>query len=394
MVGASLACALGGTGLEVAVLEAVPLGARSQPSYDERVIALAWGTRLILEGMGVWESVARESAPIEQIHVSDRGRFGFARLDRRSEGVEALGYVAPARVLGAALHRHLGALDNLSLYCPAQVVGFRVAEDRVSLEAQIEGRPRLLQARLLVAADGGDSRIRQRLGFALREWSYGHTAVISTVTPDRAQPGQAFERFTDSGPLAMLPMTGGRYSTVWTVRDETAAHLLTQGDRDFLAGLQECFGYRLGRLQQLGRRVAYPLRLLQVKEPVRRRLVLIGNAAHTLHPVAGQGFNLGIRDAAALGDVLGAVAARGADPGDPLNLRQYADWRRRDQRSVTLITDALARVFSNPLAPVRWARNLGLLGLDLAPGLKHLAARQFMGLRGYQARFSRGPRPS
>jgi 2-octaprenyl-6-methoxyphenol hydroxylase len=260
----------------------------------------------------------------------------------------------------------------------------------VSLEAQVDGKPRLLQARLLVAADGGDSRIRQRLGFSLREWSYGHTAVISTVTPDRPQSGQAFERFTDTGPLAMLPLTGGRYSTVWTVRDETAAHLLTLSHRDFLDGLQECFGYRMGRLERLGRRVAYPLRLLQVKQPVHRRLVLIGNAAHTIHPVAGQGFNLGIRDAAGLADVLKAVADRGGDSGDPSHLQRYAEWRRRDQSSVALITDALARVFSNPLAPVRLARNLGLLGLDLAPGLKHLAARQFMGLRGHQLPLSRG----
>jgi 2-octaprenyl-6-methoxyphenol hydroxylase len=387
LVGGSLACALAGTGLRVCVVEAVPLHSNAQPSYDERVIALSWGSRRIFEGIGLWSAVEPGAEPIRHIHISDRGRFGFARLDHREEGVDALGYVAPARLLGGAIQGGLGGVEFL---CPARLLGFRVQSDRVDLDVSVDGNSRLVRARLLVAADGGDSAVRKRLGPVAQEHDYGHHALISTVTPDQPRSGVAFERFTDTGPLAMLPITEGRYSVVWTAREDEVQELMELSDDEFLVRLQARFGYRMGRLARLGRRQAYPLKLMLTRESVHRRLVLIGNAAHTLHPVAGQGFNLGLRDVAALAQVLADAVCEGGDPGGDATLDAYARFRGRDQAIVAVATDVLARVFVNPLPPVRWVRDLGMLGLDLTPGLRHLLARRFMGMGGRQPRLARG----
>lgn len=387
MVGGSLACALAGTGLRLCVVEAVPLDADDQPSYDERVIALSFGSRRIFEGIGLWPAIAAGAEPVRQIHVSDRGRFGFTRLDHRDEGVDALGYVVPARRLGRAIQDGLAAIPML---CPAQLLGLRVQADGVDLEVGVGGGSRLIATRLLVAADGGDSSIRKRLGIAVREQSYGHDALITTVTPERPRPGVAFERFTDSGPLAMLPMTEGRYSVVWTTREDATAGMLRLGDEDFLARLQDAFGQRMGRLRQPARRLAYPLKLMVTRDPVRQRLVLIGNAAQRLHPVAAQGFNLGLRDVAALAEVMVEAVRSGADPGAEPTLAAYRRLRGRDQRLVATATDVLARIFSNPWAPVGLARDLVMLGLDLSPGPRHLFARHFMGLGGKLPRLARG----
>lgn len=390
LVGGSLACALVGTGLRVAVIEAVPAAAERQPSYDERVIALSWGSHRIFDAMGVWSAIAPEAEPILKVHVSERGNCGFTRLDHAEEGVEALGYVVPARALGVAILAALGDACNIELLCPARVVSHRVWSDRVELEVQSDSKSQILRARLLVAADGGDSTIRNRLDLKVREHSYGHDAVITTVTPDRPLPGMAFERFTESGPLALLPMTKGRYSVVWTCTSSETPDILALADAGFLARLQDRFGYRLGGLGQAAPRRAYPLRLLLAEETVRERLVLVGNAAHTLHPVAGQGFNLGMRDVASLAEVLARSTATGDDPGGPATLAEYQRWRSRDQRATANLTDALARLFVIPWAPLRIARGVGMLGLDLMPGARHLLARRFMGLTGRLPRLARG----
>jgi 2-octaprenyl-6-methoxyphenol hydroxylase len=387
LVGGSLACALARTGLRACVVEAVPVSSKAQPSYDERVIALSWGSRRIFEGIGLWSAVDSGAEPIRQIHISDRGRFGFTRLDNREEGVDALGYVAPARLLGRAIHAGLAQAD---LLCPARLLGFRVQPDHVDLEVSVAGDSRLIRTCLLVAADGGDSLVRKRLGLAAREHHYGHDAVISTVTPEYPRSGVAFERFTDTGPLALLPMTDGRYSVVWTAREDQSPELLDLSDEDYLCRLQARFGFRMGKIARPGRRLAYPLKLMLTRESVHPRLVLIGNAAHTLHPVAGQGFNLGLRDVAALAQVLADVGRAGGDPGADVSLDTYRRLRGRDRETVAAVTDVLARTFVNPLFPVRLARDLGMLGLDLAPGLRHLVARRFMGVGGNLPRLARG----
>jgi 2-octaprenyl-6-methoxyphenol hydroxylase len=390
LVGASLARAVSGKGWKIGVVEAWPLDSRSQPSYDDRVLALSWGTRLILQGIGVWQSIAQDAQPILDIHISDRGHFGFTRLHSRDEGVEALGYVITARDLGEVLLRDLGRQEDIELLCPATLYSLLKHEDRIDVKLEVEGGRKALSTRLLVAADGGDSQVRQLLSIPVLEKSYGQAAIIANLTPGQEHHGVAYERFTDSGPLAVLPMTEGRCSLVWTARDAELPELMGLDDASFLARLQDRFGYRLGRLQRVGRRLAYPLRLIQAKEQVSGRVALIGNASHTIHPVAGQGFNLGIRDAAVLADVLFEVLRSGGDPGGPEPLQGYAQWRQQDHKRVVTITDALARLFANPFEPLRIARNLGMVGLDIAPGLKHRVARQFMGLSGRLPRLARG----
>ena len=445
MVGASLAHALAGGGLRVAVVEPIPLAADTQPSYDDRAIALAYGTRRILESLGVWHALAPHAEQIRRVHVSDRGQFGFTHLDCRDEGTEALGYVVTAKDLGAVLLAPLAAGADLSgfrataadrrsgrtegetrqgsgvvhLLCPARVADFAVDAEsvRVTIEAagprmsaesvdaksiadvaltggpeaerESRGEAPAFTAPLLVAADGGRSAIRERLGIPQRHHRYGHHAVIANVTPALHHNGVAYERFTESGPLAMLPMTGSRCGLVWTARDEDLANLLALDDHAFLAALQERFGFRLGRFTAVSRRSHYPLELRLAETQVLERIAIIGNAAHTVHPIAGQGFNLGIRDVAMLAEVLIDATRTGRDLGSLAVLKEYEAARRRDHRTVALTTDALARLFINPLGPLRLARNLGMSALDALPPLKHLLARAGMGLVGKQPRLGR-----
>ncbi|MEW8212586.1 MAG: 2-octaprenyl-6-methoxyphenyl hydroxylase [Candidatus Thiodiazotropha taylori] len=390
MVGASLAHALSGHGYKIGVIEAWPLSSSSQPSYDDRVIALSWGSRLILQAMGVWHGIEAVAQPILDIHISDRGHFGFTRLNHHQEGVDALGYVVTAKSLGNALLRELDQRQDVELICPAQLKSFAVSDNGVEARIEQDGHERRINARLLVAADGGDSLVRRFLSIPLKEKSYGQTAIIANLSCDREHQSVAYERFTDTGPLALLPMTDERLSMVWTAEDHQVAELMGLSDQAFLNRLQDRFGYRLGRLERLGKRVAYPLRLRQAAEQVRPRIALIGNAAHAIHPVTGQGFNLGLRDVAGLADLLVEAAQHGRDPGDLELLNEYRQWRERDQNRVAAITDSLARLFANPFGPLRLMRNLGLVGLDLMPGLKHQVARQFMGLNGRLSKLGRG----
>jgi 2-octaprenyl-6-methoxyphenol hydroxylase len=390
MVGASLAIALSATSLRIAVLEAVPFRSDSQPSYDDRAIALAYGTRRIFEGMDLWEALQAETTPIQSIHISDRGRFGFTRLDCRDEGVAALGYVAVSRAMGAVLAARLRQLPNVSLLCPAAVTHVLSGSAHAEVTVDYEGVMRRLTARLVVAADGATSQVREWFGIDTQRWDYGQTAVITNITPQRPHHNRAFERFTDSGPLALLPMSDNRCSVVWTVRSDHAEQVMALDEAAFLQALQERFGTRLGTFLRVGKRRAYPLQLVRAREHVRSRLALIGNAAHTLHPVAGQGFNLGLRDVAVLAEVLSDAARDGRDIGSLEVLQEYAQWRRRDHMKMIAFTDGLARLFANPLAPVRAVRNAGMLAVDLLPPLKHVLTRHTMGLAGKLPRLARG----
>jgi len=390
LIGGSLACAASATRLKIVLVEAVAAQAPQQPSYDERVIALSWGSRQILTAMGLWGGIEADASPIHQVHISDRGHFGFSHLDRAELGVEALGYVVPARALGIAIRTGLAESGGVDLLCPARVSGHQVRADGVDLDVQTEAGPRSLSVRLLVAADGGDSAIRKGLGVQTTERAYGHDAVITTITADRPRPAVAFERFTKTGPLAFLPMAQGRYSVVWTCRQEETAEILGLPDHGFIGRLQDRFGHRLGRLTNASPRRAYPLKLLLTRETALSRVVLIGNAAHTLHPVAGQGFNLGLRDVAAVAEVLAQSAAGGGDPGSAEVLDAYRRWRAGDQRDIALLTDSLARLFVNPWLPLRLARGAGLIGLDLAGPARRALAHRLMGVGGRMPRLARG----
>jgi len=388
MVGASLACALGGQPLRVGVIEAVPFRAESQPSYDDRSIALAYGARKIFEGMGLWDDVAKIVTPIEKIHVSDRGHFGATRMDARSEGYPALGYVIENRDLGQLFATRLAAYSNIELICPATLKNFTIGSDYAEVVIERDGEMKTLTTQLLVGADGGRSIVRQLAGITNSVDDYGQSAMIANVTPGNEHHNIAYERFTDSGPLALLPMSEGRCSLVWTVKRNKADEVMGWDDATFLSHLQQRFGMRLGPFQKTGRRNAYPLSLVRANENIRPRLALVGNAAHVLHPIAGQGFNLGFRDVAALAQVV--VDAKEGDIGTLPVLEQYDEWRKHDQACVIHLTDGLVRLFSNQITPLVIGRNSGLLAMDMIPPVKRALMRQTMGLSGKLPKLARG----
>lgn len=391
MVGASLACALTGLGLRTALIEAAPWAASAHPSYDDRTLALSQGAKRIFQTLGLWDSLAATATSIRQIHISERGGAGFAHLDCRDEGVDALGYVIEARLIGAAVLAKLPTLPDLKLLCPAHLEQITIEPDAACATVGFpDGRALQLRSRLVVAADGARSPIREQLGIAALRWEYGQQAVIANVTPALPHQHIAYERFTEDGPVALLPMSGQRCAVVCTVNDAEAPEVLALDDAGFSALLIRRFGERLGHFSRIGRRQAYPLFLLKAREHARERVALIGNAAHTLHPIAGQGFNLGIRDVAALAEVIADAQGNGQDIGALAVLNRYADWRRWDQRQTMAFTDALTRLFVNPLPPVRIARNLGLLAFDFYPPIKRLITRHSMGLAGRLPRLARG----
>lgn len=395
LVGGSLACALRDTGLRIAIIEKVAADAPRQPSYDERVIALSRGSQRIFNGMGLWAAIAPEAEPIRHVHISDRGHAGFAHLSAAEEGVDSLGEVVPARAMGAAIGQALAEHPSIDWLRPGRIVALNLRGEQARLEVMLPHAHRTLTASLVVAADGGDSSLRERLDIPMRDQDYGQQAIISTVMPEGAEQarGTAFERFTSSGPLAMLPMTAGRYSVVWTAWEREAPGILALDDQAFLNRLQQRFGLRLGRLTQPARRIAYPLRLRLARTLTRERFALIGNAAHTLHPVAGQGFNLGLRDVAELTDLLVEAQGTAADLGGPALLNAYQRRRRADHLATAGLTDGLVRLFGLPCPHAQLGRNLGLLGLDLLPPLRHRLARRFMGLDGRLPRLARGLPP-
>ncbi len=386
MAGASLAIALSGHGLRIALIEAAPLRVDTVPNYDDRGIALAYGSQRIFSALNVWDRIAAQAEPIRHIHVSEQGGFGFTHLDAAEEQVPALGYVITARNLGAALLTQLSALDDIDIIAPGRVQWVNIEDDlaHVGLEDQT------LSTRLLVAADGGNSFVRQQLCFEVKRREYGQSAITANISPGRPHDNVAYERFTRNGPMALLPMTEQRCALVWTVRDEQLGKILSLNDDDFLARVQRQFGWRLGRLQRVGRRNSYPLSQLYVPETIKHRAVVIGNAAHTLHPVAGQGFNLGIRDVAALSEVVLQAIQIGEDPGAMEVLGRYQNWRRKDQQQVVRFTDTMVRSFSNDLLPVKLARNLGVLALEGIAPARHTIARAAMGIHGRLPRLSRG----
>lgn len=390
MVGASLAHALSGHGLSIAVLESYPLNTSSQPSYDDRAIALSYGSKRILDALDLWSKLASSAEAINKIHVSEQGQFGFARLDHQEEGVEALGYVVTARDLGAVLLPTLTEVDDVSLLCPATLEGFNLQDDKVTVNVLIEGKQSTLQAKLLVAADGGQSRVREQLGINVKETDYEQSAIISNISSQQPHNNIAYERFTTSGPVALLPMTEHRSALVYTVKNEDQNAVMDLPDDEFLQQLQLRFGYRLGKFTRIGKRFVYELKLKQVEEHIRHRVALIGNAAHTVHPVAGQGFNLGIRDVAALAEVIVEADQKQTDIGQLSVLSEYENWRKNDHRNVMMATDSMVKLFENPLSIVNVARNVGILAVDMLPGARHLISRFAMGLTGKQPKLSRG----
>lgn len=383
MIGASLAVALAPLGLRTALIETVPYNSSLQPSFDERTTALSNGSRRILETLDLWNDLKTLAAPIAKIHVSDQGRFGFARIDAAEQGLAAMGYVVPNRAFGAALWPRLTASASIDLHCPAQITAVAARTDAVALHISEAGKEVVLETRLVVAADGVQSTVRQAFGVDTQTRDYDQTAVITTVLPQRFHNHVAYERFTSAGPLALLPLNDGRCTLVLTLSKAMAQTAMQWKDEEFLTEVQRRFGFRLGRFLKVGRRVSYPLALTRAERTSAGRCVIIGNAAQGLHPVAGMGFNLGLRDVASLAELI-AERRRDADfdAGAPALLADYDAWRAADRSGVIAFTDGLVRVFANPLRAVQRLRNLGLLAFDLLPPAKSALSRLSTGSSG------------
>ncbi len=374
LVGASLAVALAGSPLRVVLIEAAapPLSA---PSWDERCIALNDASRRIFGGYGVWEALRSEAAPITATHISERGRFGTARFAAAEAGLEALGYNVPLRAIGAALLARMAQLPKLSVLQPAKLVAIQPGEQAVGLSVDCAGAVRPLSARLVVAADGARSAVRELLGIDAARRDYEQHAIVSAVRVSRPHQGVAYERFTADGPIALIPKPDDAASLVWTTPDAQVQSRLALDDAAYLAQAQDCFGGRLGRFTELGRRWSYPLSRVLSASLTAPRTVFIGNAAQSLHPVAAQGFNLGLRDVATLAELI----AEAADPGAPETLALYAERRERDRKRVSGLTDLMVRAFSNRVPLLSQARHWGLVAVELAGPLRQTVLRQHLG---------------
>lgn len=384
LVGASLACALAPLmeryRLKVAVIEATPMldtaTAPWQPSFDARSSAIAQGSAERFRAMGLWPAMAEQAAPIERIHVSEKGRLGVTRLTAAELGQPALGYVLANAWMGRVLHQRLSELP-IEWHCPAsveaitpQVEGYRLAlSDGCTLGAG-----------LTVLADGGRSGLKEQLGIDSDAAPYDQVALIANVEMSRPHDGVAYERFTREGPIALLPLRGQQMALIWTLAAGREKALLTLAEGDFLAELQGVFGDRAGRFRRLGKRHAYPLTLVTARETIRPGLAVLGNAAHSLHPVAGQGFNLALRGVTDLVDSLEQALASGEPLGGMLTLRDFEARRIVDRHQVIRFSDGLIRLFGIDNGLLAHARAAGLVGLNLFGPLRRGLARRAMGL--------------
>jgi len=392
MIGTSLALALSPLGLRVAVVEAVARGATLQPSFDDRSTALSRSTQRMFEAMGLWDQIRSASTPIRRIHVSDKGRFGFSHIDAAQQNVEALGYVVINRVLGEVLQETLSGNDSIDVVCPAKIAAICPGpKEATATVLHDDGESQQISCRLIVAADGANSSVRDMMGIQAMQTKYGQRAIIGNLLPEKSLDNVAYERFTDVGPLALLPAADERAAFIWTVADEDAGRVLDLDDEAFLNELQSAFGFRLGTFSRIGKRAAYPLALSKALRLTATRSVLVGNAAHGLHPVAAQGFNLGMRDVAALCDCIAdACMEMDADIGGQVTLNRFASWRKGDQKKVVRFTDSLVKMFASKKLPLRLLRNAGMLAFDFVPGVRSEFARHTMGLAGKLPRLSRG----
>lgn len=382
LVGASLAIALDAAGRRVCMVEALAPRTGGTASYGERNLALARASVNALQALGVWPHAAAQATPIRHVHVSRTGDFGALRLDAHTQGVDALGYTLPARELGAALQRRLLECQYLQRHAPATLVGMQPREGgwRAHVESA-DGEPMEIDTALLVGADGSQSFVRESLGIGADTFDYEQTLFVSTVTPQQAPNGRAFERFSDTGPVALVPLADDRAGLVLTAVGDEAETIAALDDDGFMALAQRRFGARLGRLTRPGRRYPHVAKRVAAQALTARRAVLVGNAAQAVHPIGAQGFNLGLRDALTLAEL-----AAHDDPGSADLLATYRARRTPDRDGVMAFSHGLVRLACAPQAALSPLRSLSLLALNGIPGLKNAVARRGMGFRGQPPR--------
>jgi 2-octaprenyl-6-methoxyphenol hydroxylase len=379
LAGNCLALMLKNTGLRIAIVEAATREQLQASPAGDRALALAAGTVQILDALGFWQGISKAATAIKQIHISDQGHFGKTRLSAQKEQVDALGYVISARDIETHI-ANLVSESTIELIAPARVVGLMSSDNEIFINLKQGTESLNITAKLLVGADGGLSSVRQLMGITQKVTEYGQTALITTISSTLANNNTAYERFTASGPLALLPISSHECSVVWTRKDEDANALMLGSEADFIAELQQCFGYKLGQLNLTAPRRAFPLSLIRAEKMVVGRTVIIGNAAHQLHPVAGQGFNLGFRDVVQLAEQLIKQHETTMDIGDSSFLNIYANTRKQDHDRTIGFTNTVVNVFSNDWLALVTARNIGLTLLDYIPTAKSMLTRQAMGM--------------
>jgi 2-octaprenyl-6-methoxyphenol hydroxylase len=388
LAGASLAVALAPLGYSVKVIEAVTFKSADQPSYDDRTLAVSHSSCRILSGLGLWGKLEYDATAIRKIFVSELDRPGTVVLDSQELGLTEFGHVVEARRFGATVTKAMAGTENIDVVCPATVTGFKTGSAGAELSLDTESGAEEIAARLVVAADGANSFLREHMNIPTQKRDYGQTAVICNVTPPVAHEGRAFECLTSTGPFAVLPHTGMRCGLVWSVASGDAQGLLEMDEAEFIERANARFTTALGPFVKAGRRSAYPLRLVRAKQDVRDRLVILGNAAHAIHPIGAQGFNLALRDVAILAEIL-ADCDRD-DPGNAMLLQQYSRWRRPDQRSTMMQSDGLTRLFAHPSIFAAGLRTAGIMAHMLSPGLRRQLANKAMGYRGRVPRLALG----
>lgn len=385
-----MALALSPLPLSIAVIDAVLPEDSNQPSFDDRSVALSYGSKIILQSIGLWPSLQSRVEAIKHIHVSDKGHMGICRLHADDYQQEALGYVLENRVAGQVLHQALMKQKNIDFFAPAQVRQIQNRSQSAVLSVEGIDACDELHASLVIAADGSRSPTGKLLGMEKTQHDYEQMALICNITSTHHSRGWAYERFTDSGPLAFLPLTDKRIAVVWSFLPQQQSLMQNMTDDEFRQALQKRFGYRVGTIQRVGKRVIYPLGLQQLKQGFQNRVVFIGNALHTGHPVAGQGFNLGLRDVAQLTEEIAMALAEHQDLADKGRLNNYWQQRQSDIADTLGATDGLARLFANPNRLLTCARNLTLKWLDQITPLKSAFANQAMGLRSDLPSLARG----
>ena len=384
MTGTTLALALSAFTngkMKIAVLERQPAKQHQQSGFDARCIALSDGScqkfsRIILpDGQNLWQKIQPFSTHIEQIHVSDKGHSGIVEFSARESHLQQLGAVIELQQAGQIMLQAVEQSDNIDYLCPVESAHIEYSQDGVKISLKND---RTLTAQLLIGADGTKSEVASAVNISQEMLhDYGQTAIIANVQTQQPHQNRAFERFTTEGPLALLPMKDNLMSLVWCVRH--ADELLQTDENAFLTRLQQQFGWRLGRFQRCGQRFAYPLTLSRAAQHVQARTVLIGNAAQTLHPIAGQGFNLGIRDVMTLANILSYAYLQQQEIGDDALLQQYENKRKADQKQMIQLTDGLLTIFANNLLPLQIGRNLGLMALAQSSMLRQYFAKPTLG---------------
>ena len=386
LVGASLAIALARQGVEVGLVEAAPAG-QMPAVFDQRNLSFAAATVNALTALGVMQQLRTPTGPIRRIHISRQGDFGRVRLEAQDYGRATFGQVVVARDFGEALEARLDGLSGLTRYRPARFVGFAPDEagHRALRIADAEGE-RTLHARLVVAADGTRSAVREALGIGVDEHDYGQTLFVARVRATQAPDGTAYERLGDDGPTALLPRGDRHWGVVHGVAREQAETVAALDDAAWLARLQRAVGWRIGRLVASGERSAYPIARVVAQRLVADRAVVLGNAAQTIHPIGAQGFNLGLRDALTLAEEI----ARGDAPGAASRLAAYAARRREDRERTLAFSDGLARLTANPSPLLKPVRSAGLVAMEAQPSLQALLVGGAMGFRGDVPALCRG----